>query len=57
MENTETKIYTRLVVEMPEVVYLKKFYQKTILLGGFEYEYDMYCTTTFKTKLYKYRRV
>jgi len=59
MENTESKypVSPPLKVGMPEVIYLREDWGYKILMGGVEYEYNMYCTTTFKTKLYKYRKV
>jgi len=59
MENNETKYPTiiPLPIEMPEVIYLKEYYGLAFIMAEQEYLYDMYCTRTFKTKLYKYRKV
>ena len=56
MENTETKLQTAVKLEMPEVIYLREDYGSTIVMGGVEYHREYYCTTTFKTRLYKYAK-
>lgn len=42
-------------IDQPELIYLQYDMGRLINLNGAIYVYDMYVTTTFKTKLYRYR--
>jgi hypothetical protein len=44
------------MTNMPYEIYLKQYYKEGFNINGIKYEYSMYVTTTFGSRLYKYLR-